>query len=288
MNCPQFCPLSKLNKLLLATDRSEYSEGAIREAISFAKKCSSMLYAMSVVEIITDYEAFSTQKIEDALEANAIKHLESIKERALKEGVKCETIITHGNEPYKDIVDEAEKRRIDMIIIGRHSRRGLEKVLMSEVAAKVIGHAPCKVLVVPRASKIEFKKLLVATDGSAHSEKAVAETIGIAKCCDSNLLVLSAMRDVSEQKEAQTNISKAEEIARKEGVNVETLTPVGRSYDVIVETAGGRGVDLIVMGTYGKTGLKKFLMGSSTEKVIGNAGCAVLVVKGEEIKPATV
>jgi nucleotide-binding universal stress UspA family protein len=43
--------------------------------------------------------------------------------------------------------------------------------------------------------------------------------------------------------------------------------------------AGGRGVDLIVMGTYGKTGLKKFLMGSSTEKVIGRAGCAVLVVR---------
>ena len=39
--------------------------------------------------------------------------------------------------------------------------------------------------------------------------------------------------------------------------------------------------DLIVMGTYGKTGIKKLLMGSSTEKVIGSAGCAVLVVKSE-------
>ncbi len=60
---------------------------------------------------------------------------------------------------------------------------------------------------------------------------------------------------------------------------MEALTPAGRSHEVIVETAGGRGVDLIVMGTYGKTGLKKILMGSSTEKVIGHANCAVLVVR---------
>jgi nucleotide-binding universal stress UspA family protein len=132
---------------------------------------------------------------------------------------------------------------------------------------------------VPRASKIEFKRLLVATDGSKHSEQAVAEAVGIAKCCGSDLLILSAMRDVSEQKEAQANVSRAAAIAQKEGVNTELLTPIGRSYDVIVETAGGRGVDLIIVGAYGKTGLKKFFMGSSTEKVIGHAGCAVLVVK---------
>jgi nucleotide-binding universal stress UspA family protein len=60
---------------------------------------------------------------------------------------------------------------------------------------------------------------------------------------------------------------------------VEALTPIGRSHDVIVEIAGGRGVDLIVMGTYGKSGLKKLLVGSSTEKVIGHASCAVLVVR---------
>jgi len=65
----------------------------------------------------------------------------------------------------------------------------------------------------------------------------------------------------------------------KEGVSAEAVTPAGRSFNVIVETAGGRGVDLIVMGTYGKTGVKNLLMGSATEKVIGSAGCGVLVVK---------
>jgi nucleotide-binding universal stress UspA family protein len=57
------------------------------------------------------------------------------------------------------------------------------------------------------------------------------------------------------------------------------MTPIGKPSEIITETAAGRGVDLIVMGTYGRTGLKKLLMGSTTEKVIGTAGCAVLVAK---------
>ncbi len=90
------------------------------------------------------------------------------------------------------------------------------------------------------------------------------------------------MRNASESEEARSSVNKVVELGRKEGLSVEALTPIGRSHDVIVETAGGRGVDMIVVGTYGKTGLKKFLMGSSTEKVIGKAGCAVLVVKAQQ------
>ncbi|MEW6713924.1 MAG: universal stress protein [Nitrospirota bacterium] len=276
--CTGSCPLTGLRKILLATDGSQFSEGAIREAITFAKNCSSKLYAVTVLETNPEYETIGNNVFERE-EIEMRKHLESVKARASQDGVECETIFFHGAEPYQQIVDEAAERKVDMIAIGRRGRKGLAKLMMGEVAVKVIGHAPCRVLVVPRASKIEFKKVLVATDGSKHSEQAVSEAIGIAKCCGSDLLILSAMRDESERNEAQTNVSRAAEIAKKEGVNVETLIPLGRSYDVIVETAGGRGVDLIVLGTYGKTGLKKMFMGSSTEKVIGHVGCAVLVVK---------
>jgi nucleotide-binding universal stress UspA family protein len=288
MNCADACPVLRLEKILLATDGSVYSEGAIRESISIAKRCSSKLYAMSVVEIITDYEAFSPEKIEDILELGAKRHLESVKTRAYQEGVDCETIMVHGDEPDQHIVDEALKRRVDMIIIGRRGRTGIEKLLIGEVATKVIGYALCKVLIVPRAAKVEFRNILVATDGSSHSEAAVLEAIGIAKRCGSSLIALSSIRSEDELEEAKINVSKVAALAKKEGISVETLTPIGRSYDVIVETAGGRGVDLIVVGTYGKTGVRKLLMGSSTEKVIVHAGCAVLVVKGEGGKPATV
>lgn len=286
MNGAQVCPVPKLEKLLLATDGSEYSEGAIREAISFAKRCSSKLYAMFVVGVITDYETFSPQKVEEAMEGEAKKHLESIRARALSEGVVCEIILVHG-EPHERIVEEAERIKADLIFIGRRGTKGLGKLLIGEVAAKVIGHASCKVFVVPKAAVIGYRNILVATDGSGHSIAAAEQAIRIAKRCGSRVTALSSIRSNDELGAAKSNINKVVEMAQKENVPAEGITPMGRSYNVIVETAGGRGVDLIVMGIPVKKALQKIFTGSAAEQVIGNAGCAVLIVKGGE-SPATV
>lgn len=280
MSPAQFCPISKLDRLLLATDRSTFSEGAVREAINFAKRCSSWLYVMSVMESNPEYETIGANVFEKE-EKEALEYLETVKARALQEGVICYTVLREGETPHQLIIDEAVEKKADMIVIGRRGRSGLMKVLMGSVAAKVIGHAPCKVLIVPRAARIECRNILVATDGSAHSIAAAAEAIGIAKRCGSNVIAVSTMYVEEGFEEAKANVGAVVEMARKEGISVEALTPPGRSHDVIVETAGGRGVDLIIMGTYGKTGLKKILMGSSTEKVIGRANCAVLVVRAQ-------
>ena len=272
------CPIGKLEKLLLATDMSDYSEGAIREAITFAAKCSSRLVACMTLETNPEFETIGSNVFEKE-EAEATAHLEAIKARAAKQNVLCETVLRESTDAAEAFVGEAVEKKVDMIVIGRRGRKGVAKALMGETAAKVIAHAPCKVLVVPRAAQIEYRNILVATDASAHATAAVTEAIAIAKRCGSHLIALSAMRDEGERADAGKHASAAAEAARREGVSAEAVTPTGRSFNAIVETASGRGVDLIVMGTYGKTGIKKLLMGSSTEKVIGSAGCAVLVVK---------
>jgi nucleotide-binding universal stress UspA family protein len=268
------CPIGKLEKVLLATDNSEYSDGAIREAIKFASKCSSRLYACMMIEANPEYEIIGSKAFETE-EAEATTHLESIKTR----GIACDTILHESMDASRAIVDEAAEKNVDMIVIGRRGYKGLVKALMGEIAAKVIAHAPCKVLVVPKATQIEYKNILVATDGSNHANAAVTEAVAIAKRCGSHIIALSAMHDESERREAKNISDKAVELAEKEGVSAEAVTPIGKPSDRIVETASGMGVDLIVMGTYGRTGVKKLLMGSSTEKVIGTAACAVLVVK---------
>jgi len=281
MNSAQSCPLSKLETLLLATDRSEFSEGAVREAITFAKKCSSRLSVMSVLETNPEYETIGASAYQKE-EEEATKYLESVKSRASQEGIySCETALHFGENPSRLIVNEAAEKKADMIIIGRRGRSGLMKVLMGKTAANLIGQAPCKVLIVPRAARIDCRNILVATDGSSHSIAAASEAIGIAKRCGSNIIAISAMHSEEGSEEAKVHVRQVVEMAQKEGITAEALTPIGRSHDVIVEIAGGRGVDLIVMGSYGKTGLKKLLMGSSTEKVIGHASCAVLVVKAQ-------
>ncbi len=277
MSNAQACPTSKMERLLLVTDGSIFSEGAEREAIEFAKRCSSKLYAISVLESNPEYETIGMD-VSDKEEAEARGYLDAVKARALQEGINCETMLYRDVEAYRHIVEEAAERHIDTIVIGRRGRKGLAKLLMGEDAAKVIGHAHCKVLVVPKAAKIEYKNILIATDGSKHGESAAFEAINISKRCGSAVTVISVSSSGDELQEAKTNVARVVETARKQGISVEALTPIGRPYETIVETAGGRSIDLIVMGTYGKTGFKKLLMGSATEKVIGLAGCAVLVV----------
>jgi nucleotide-binding universal stress UspA family protein len=82
-----------------------------------------------------------------------------------------------------------------------------------------------------------------------------------------------------ELEEARTIVNKVVNAAQAAGVSAEGITPRGKAYNTLVETTEGRAVDLIVIGIYGKIGLREFLMGSTTEIVVALAGCAVMVAK---------
>ncbi|MEW6570739.1 MAG: universal stress protein [Nitrospirota bacterium] len=159
------CPVAKMEKLLVATDGSIFSESAIRAAINLARTCSSKLIAVSVVKTNVEFEDLVPKIIEKA-EKEAREHLESVRSRASKEGVDCEIVVHRGEEPFQNIIDDAARNQVDMIIMGTHGRTGLKRLMMGSVTARVIGHAPCKVLVVPLNAKVGCRNILIATDGS--------------------------------------------------------------------------------------------------------------------------
>jgi len=272
------CPTARLEKLLLATDGSEQSEGAVRETINLAKICSSKIYAISVIETNPEFMA-SAPGFFEKYEKQIRQHLESIKSRASKENIECEIIIHEGEEPFQEIVDEAAGKQVEMIFMGRYGRTGLKRLLMGSVTAKTIGHSPCNVMVVPEAAKVSYKNILTATDGSKYSDAAALEAISIAKRCGSKLIALSVATRDTNLAAAKESVERVRQIAEKEGIKVESLTLKGTPYEVIVKTADHKNADLIVVGSHGRTGVKRLLMGSVTERVIGHSGSAVLVVK---------
>ena len=148
----QVCPTPGFERLLVATDGSGFSKAAVEEAIKIAGVCSSTLYVLLVIEISAEIEMWDAQSA-DKLEKDMRSYLNGIKAKAAKAGVKCEVILHLGDEPYKDIVFEAKKRKINTIIMGSHGRTGLTRLLMGSVVSRVIGHAPCKVLVIPTKAK---------------------------------------------------------------------------------------------------------------------------------------
>jgi len=269
------CPLTKVDKILLATDGSEAAKFAAQAAVELAKPCGSTVYAICVAEVPIFAAEFveTLPQVIDALEGRAEQALDEIKEIADKAGVKCETISYTGPEPYKYIIDEAIKNSVDLIILGKKG------VMLGAVGKKVIGNAPCKVLVVPVGATLNFERILIATDGSVYSQAAISEAIGIAKRFNSELIAVSVAKrdtDVSYSEEA---VKVVKEAAEREGVKVQTVIAKGEPFMQIVDVANKNTVGLIVMGTYGKTDIEKFFMGSVTERVIGTSARPVMVVK---------
>jgi nucleotide-binding universal stress UspA family protein len=276
-----YCPETKFEKLLLAIDCTVFSEGAVREAINLAKQCSSFLYILTVLDFNQAYkllgEDFRNKKEQEAKDC-----LESVKIMAGAEGISLETILCRDENPAKCILDEAARKKVSLIIIGRHGHTAVERDILGSVTSAVIPKAPCNVLVAAVGTRIEFKNMMVATDGSEHAQAAVLEAFKIAQSTGSHLLVVSVAPSKRKTVEAEKIVADIAAMAEKAGVTVETLIPAGNPYKVITDIGHKRLVDLIVMGTFGKAGFRYLVMGSTTEKVIESAHCAVLVVNTPE------
>jgi nucleotide-binding universal stress UspA family protein len=143
------CPISGLKNILVATDGSLHSEKALHEAINLSKSCGTKLHIIYVVEVNEEYEVLAPQIVEKADE-EAKTFLDAAKNCAEREKVSVNIVVHRGEDPAHFIIEEAEKMKADMIVMGKHGKRkALKKLFVGSVTAKVISHANCKVLVVP-------------------------------------------------------------------------------------------------------------------------------------------
>lgn len=139
-----------------------------------------------------------------------------------------------------------------------------------------------------------FKNILIATDGSKRTQNAVDMGLKIAKERGSKVYAVyvvdtvtftSIPMDVAWENMYQLLKDEGEDAVKvvkdgaPEGVDVETQVLEGNPAVEITKFANENGVDLIVMGTLGKSGIDRILLGSTAEKVIRIASCPVLVIK---------
>jgi nucleotide-binding universal stress UspA family protein len=213
-----------------------------------------------------------------------------VKEIAGAEKVLVKTVCEEG-EPYERIVDLADAENCDLIIMGRRGRRRLARALVGSVTARVIGYSRRDVLVVPKDAQVGWQKILVATDGSKYSNAAIAKAIDFAKSYGGELKIVSVVDVPSEfyaeapqvveemVKKARVYIDDAKKEGDKAGIKTEGFIREAEAYRAITDIAEEHKVNTIVMGSHGRTGLKRLLMGSVAEKTIGHSPCPVLVVK---------
>jgi len=277
----QLSPIGRFERFLVATDGSEFSSGALREALRMAQKCGARVRVVSVVAGGVEHEALGEQLLDQELDA-ARAHLDDVRARAAAAGLACETQILHGASVHEQIVGEAERWQADLIIVGRRGRRGLARIMVGDATLKVIGGARCSVLVVPRAAEIHGRRFVVASDGSRFGDAAATVAGSLAKRCQTPVTVVSAAvpaHSEERRKEAPGIVERVVGFLEREGVAAEGTVPEGRAAEAIVATAAENDADLIVMGSHGRTGFERLVLGSNSRQVLDRTQCAVLLVK---------
>ena len=140
-----------------------------------------------------------------------------------------------------------------------------------------------------------MKKILIPTDGSDYSIRAAEYGLSVAKLLGAEVValyvvdtvVLDQVAKIAEREGLERDLKSDGErylryvvgVAEREGVKTSSLLAKGRPYEQIVHLAKGLKVDLIVMGTYGRRGAERILLGSEAERVIEYASCPVLVIR---------
>jgi nucleotide-binding universal stress UspA family protein len=286
---PSFpCPLP-LDKILVCTDDSPASQGAVKTALDLAQACGSRISLLYVLEFYPFYEypqpdalgisPVVGQELSELRERVAREHLEIWQQEAVHRGLELEVRLQTGSQAYIEILTAADDLQPDLVLMGRRGKSGLERLLVGSVTARVIGHTSHKVLVAPRDTVLSFEKLLVASDGSPASQAAFQDALSIARKTGGQLNLITATHGEIDPKRAKALVRELAATAKRLDVPLATFTPGGRPEEAIILMATAKKIDLIIMGSHGRTGLKRLFLGSVAERVIGQAPCPVLVVK---------
>jgi nucleotide-binding universal stress UspA family protein len=281
--------MGKYRKILVAVDGSESGRNALLQAFRLAVEEKCWITVTSVVPPYEgEIETLGVRDIKAALRKPCDDALEEARKLADRERALIKTVCEEG-EIYERIVDLADAENADIIVMGRRGHR--RSALVGSVTARVIGYTQRDVLVVPNGASVGWKKILFATDGSKHSNLAAEKAIAFAKSYGGELTVVSVVDVPSEfyaeaPQAVEDMVRKAKEHtalvrnrAEAAGVKAESFIGEAEAHEAIVNLAKEQGVDVIVLGSHGRTGLRRLLMGSVTENVIGHAPCPVLVVK---------
>jgi len=291
-------------KILVAIDSSPAS------ALVISQISARPWPAESTFEVVTVADPSHVPDVAfDEVERSATQVAEAGADRLLANNLKATAFLLQGH-PKAAIVDRAQAIGADFIVIGSHNGGGLGRFLLGGVASAVVRHAPCSVEVVRTpAHPAGAMKILLATDGSANSLLAAHSIAERPWPAESEVRVLTAVElsltpwqsaleppylnnDMVEtqraeaMKRAEKAIQSAEELLASTALKTaESISVLIQSpKQIILDEAKAWEADLIVVGSHGRRGLDRFLLGSVSEAVAMHAPCSVEVIRSPALE----
>jgi nucleotide-binding universal stress UspA family protein len=310
--------MRKAMKILLAVDGSENGLAAVEEAARTLWPAESVIRIVSVAEIpmlaatwVMPMPVGNRSEWERVFEERSVANItEAMARFGEIAGVQTEvTAKTLNGDPKIAILDEAEHWGADLIVVGTHGYNALERLWLGSVSRAVASHAKCSVEIARRrkdqGADGGAMRILLAVDGSEFGDAAVEEVANRPWPPGSEVHVISvihlpfiptpetwALPDsyYSELEKAGRELAGSainRVISRLLDSNTEREAPltltseaiVGTPAETIIGTAKKWGADLIALGSHGRSGFTRFLLGSVSDVVASHAPCSVEIVR---------
>ena len=291
-----------MRHILAATDLSSPSDLALDRAIGLARHTGAKL-TIATVEEPHDAQVLSmdanplalgefTQQMVEYTDAQLVERVE----RANAAGVLADSVRRRGRA--HDVINElADELDTELIVVGSAGRTGVKRLVLGSVAETIAHRASRPVLIARGRTSGPFTKVLVATDFAPPATRALSVARGLATTdADLELLyawhypagsmglaalgerthAMAALRDALTQG-PQTRGDEVVAAETAAGRPLRFSLRHGPAAEVVVEEASTFGFDLIAVGTYGGSGVRRLLLGSVASQVMRHASCSVLV-----------
>ncbi len=278
-------------KIILAVDGSKYSKWAVDLLMKLPLIKMPQIIVLNIVNtkrhIPAILDSMLSKQYKTATQDQIERDIASGEKLTTKIVAKLRTrwnnvtpIIEKGHVADK-IIRKADEEKANLIILGSRGISNIKSFLLGGVSQKVVTYASCPVLVVKKKAN-SFKNVLLPVDGSPSSEFAMS----FLKSQFLHDKVRAFLLNVSEfdfnSSEDLVEIINNKKFMSFSTFVAENLFAIGDPAEIITNTASQRKVDLIVIGSKGMSGIKRFFLGSVARKVITYGDCSVLVIKEPE------
>jgi nucleotide-binding universal stress UspA family protein len=257
------------DSILVPTDGSDVAAAAADAAVALARRFGADVHALYVRDSDDDRGERATTAVAD---------------RAAAADVTATTAVVDAEGPvHRRILDYGDEHDADCIVMGTHGRTGLDRFVLGSVAERTLRESPVPVLTVHEETVVDrdLDAILVPTDGSAGAAAAAAHAVDLAVATgatlhvvhvvDVGVLPIDGSGAVLDELQRVGRRALDSVVERAEEADVSTIRASvlsGTPYRAISDYADAEAIDLVVMGTHGRTGFDRYLLGSVTERVV--------------------
>jgi nucleotide-binding universal stress UspA family protein len=265
---------------------------AVDYAIGLAQKYDAKLHLLHVVSPIlysTEQYAFTVSDIIDSMKKQSARKMKKLERKARAAGLTIYTDVRTG-EVKREVESAVRATKADILVMGTHGRRGMEKWFLGSVTERMLRRSPIPVLTLRGSKKARTTttRILVTTDFSEGTDNALNYALSIARANKARLTLLHVLEEtravISPQYRKEITEGVRRELLQRipadaqGSPDIDTAVEAGTPYHIILRLLKKERIDLLVMNTHGKGMLHRALLGSTSERVVRAADCPVMLI----------